>query len=388
MRIEVARGRWLQVGLPPNPVAGYEGDEIGDAHTAGKQGAFLSQEFVTAGKLRLAQAVVSHEVRQAEHDHAAWRQRVLNDVHVAYDDVLAAQRGVEVAGQLVRIGEEGLKAAEKALEAKEFSRVDVLGARIETASARLRLDSFKNRHEAAWQRLAGVLGQPHLKPARLAGSLEDHLTPLTWEEAWQELLARSPELARAQAGVARARCAVALQCARRVPNVELQLAMQHDNASGDDVARLAVGVPLPLFNRNQGNIAQSQAELTVAQEEVRRVELDLHERLAAAMQRYRTARQEVETYQSSILPDARASLGLVRRGYELGQLGYLALLTAQRTYFNAELSCLESLRQLHFSSAGIRGLLLGSPGGGDALPPPFEPSRLGDLEDGQTRAVR
>jgi hypothetical protein len=31
MRIEGARGRWVQAGLPPNPVAGYEGDEIGDA---------------------------------------------------------------------------------------------------------------------------------------------------------------------------------------------------------------------------------------------------------------------------------------------------------------------------------------------------------------------
>ena len=53
MRIESARGQCQQVGLYPNPVAGYVSEEMGSGGTAGKQGAFVSQEIVTGGKLNL-----------------------------------------------------------------------------------------------------------------------------------------------------------------------------------------------------------------------------------------------------------------------------------------------------------------------------------------------
>ncbi len=52
-RVEAARGRCVQVGLYPNPVAGYMGSEIGNEGRAGQQGGFVSQEIVTAGKLQL-----------------------------------------------------------------------------------------------------------------------------------------------------------------------------------------------------------------------------------------------------------------------------------------------------------------------------------------------
>lgn len=64
-RAEAARGHWLQVGLYPNPVAGYLGAEIGNEGRAGQQGCFLSQEIVTAKKLQLSRNVASQEVRQA-----------------------------------------------------------------------------------------------------------------------------------------------------------------------------------------------------------------------------------------------------------------------------------------------------------------------------------
>src|SRR5574340_584936 len=80
MRIEAAQGKCVQVGLRPNPTMGYQGEEMGSLGTAGQQGAFVAQEFVTAGKLQLRRAVVAQEVVEAEHGAQAQRQRVLNDV--------------------------------------------------------------------------------------------------------------------------------------------------------------------------------------------------------------------------------------------------------------------------------------------------------------------
>ena len=168
-----------------------------------------------------------------------------------------------------------MRAAESLLQAKEVSRVDVLQARIEADSARILAEKARNRHQAAWRNLAAVAGAGDMQPAPLAGEMQDGLAQLTWDEALRRVLSDSPVLAEAQAGVARAEAVVARECAARVPNVDMQAGVQYDNATRDTIAGVQAGVPLPLFNRNQGNIRRAEAELAAAQGEVRRVELGL-----------------------------------------------------------------------------------------------------------------
>ena len=127
-RVEAARGRCVQVGLYPNPVAGYIGAEIGNEGQGGQQGSFVGQEIVTAGKLRLNRSVAEQEIRQAEWAWQSQRQRVLTDVRRSFYDVLVAQRTMELTEQLLRIGEEGVRSTESLMKAKEVARADVLQA--------------------------------------------------------------------------------------------------------------------------------------------------------------------------------------------------------------------------------------------------------------------
>jgi cobalt-zinc-cadmium efflux system outer membrane protein len=358
MQVRVARGKCIQAGLYPNPTIAYSGDEIGDEGRGGQQGAAFGQEIVTAGKLRFRSAVAAREIEQAEHAWLAQRGRVLNDVRSAWYEVLAAQRIVELNKQLVEIGRQGVKVAEDLLAAKEVARVDALQARIEADSARLQLRGAENHYQAAWRRLAAVLGTPQMEPAALAGSLEEQLPEWTWQDALTRLWRESPELGEAQAGVRRARCALAQECAERVPNIDLRGSVHYDNASRFIFAGAEFGMALPFYNRNQGNIYKAEAQLIDAEHEVQRVRLVLQQRLAAAFEQYATAREEVGRYVADILPNAQASLDLVRTGYRQGQFDYLTLLTAQRTFFRMNLAYLESLRQWRLGHVAIEGLLL------------------------------
>lgn len=358
MRVEAAKGKCLQEGLYPNPVIGYEAEEIGIDGSAGQQGMFLGQEIITAGKLGLRTAVVAQEIEQAQHAWESQRARVLNDLRSAWYEVLVAQRMVQLNEQLVLIGEEGVKAASTLVESMEVSRVDVLQARIEADSTRLQLYDARNRYQAAWRRLAAVLGTPDMDPTPLAGELEEDLPRLTFEDALRDLLCLSPELAEAQAAARRARCAVARECAAWVPDVDVRAGVRYHDADHHAVAALEVGLPLPLFNRNQGNICKAEAEVIAAEYEVQRVELVLRRRLAAAFQRYSKARNDAAQYAAQILPNARKSLGLVQQDYRDGKADYLTLLTAQRTYFEASLAYLEGLLQCRASAVEIEGFLL------------------------------
>jgi cobalt-zinc-cadmium efflux system outer membrane protein len=358
-RVEAARAECVQAGLYPNPRIGYHATEIGDEGQGGQQGAFISQEFVTANKLQRGRDVANQSVEQALWACQAQRDRVLGDVRRAFYDVLVAQQTVALTDQLVRVGEEGVRAAEALFGAKEVSRVDVLQARIEADSARILADKARNRHSAAWRNLAVVAGAADMQPTPLVGELQDGLLQLTWEDALSRVLGTSPALEESRAGIARAEAVLSRECAGRVPNVEMLAGVAYDNATRDTIAEVQVGLPLPVFNRNQGNIRKAQAELAVARSEAHRTALELQQRLATVFEQYQNARCQVEKYAHEILPNAQTSLDLVTAGYRQGEFNYLTLLTAQRTFFQANLAYVDAVRDLRWATVAIEVNLLG-----------------------------
>jgi cobalt-zinc-cadmium efflux system outer membrane protein len=373
MNIRAAEGDYVQAGLYPNPTIGYRGDEIGNNGTAGFQGAFVRQEFVTAGKLDLARAVASHGVKRAQLGCEIQRLRILNDVRVQFCTVLLAQRVIETNEQLVRIGEENLKTTQQLQEASEASVPDVLQSQIETETSRASLANARHRHWSAWRQLAALVGRPDMDPCRLNGSCEEVLPLLKWEEVSQKLLSESPVLAQARAKVDQARCELSRQCALRTPNVEVSTAVKYDNSTNYTVADVEIGVPIPFHNRNQGNILRAQAQLTAAERNVKRLELALRQELADIYEQYLNARTQAETYSERILPNARKSLELIQNGYRQGEFSYLTLLTAQRTFVSANLNYLNNLQELVARRVTLEGMLLR--GGLEEATPVDQPSQ-------------
>ena len=357
-RVQALEGEQIQVGLYPNPVIGYQSEEMGESGQAGQHGMYLRQEVVTSGKLRLNRAVVSQEVQQARWEYEMQQWRVTNAVRSQAYDVLAAQRTMEVAQELVGIGKAAEESAEKLFDANQVSQVDVLQARVEANTAQLQLIAARKTHEAAWRRLSIVIGLPDLQPSPLGNSLDGSLPELSWNQAVAELMQQSPQLASARTGVERARAAWARACAGRTPNVETGASVRYNDESDSTTLSLQVGVPLMIYDRNQGNIMRAQAELLAAQQNVQRVELLLQDRLAEAFREFEVAREQVAQYRQGILPDAKKSLELTRAGYQQSEFGYLELLTAQQTYSRTNLAYIARLRELWLSAVQIDGMLL------------------------------
>jgi len=356
--VDAARGRFVQAGLYPNPTLGYAGSEIGNEGRAGQQGGMVEQQIILGNKLALAQQTVGHEVDRLVHLLEAQRLRVLTDTRRQFYEVLVAQRTRELTGELVRISQEAVRSADVLFRNQEASRVDLLQAKVELQSSQINLDNANNRYLSAWRGLTAVVGDTQLAPTPLAGELLGEIPVLTWEETLIELVGSSPELAAARSNLNRAQWAVRQAQAVPIPDLTLQGMVQYDNATEDTVASAQFGLPIPLFNRNQGGIAAAQSEVISAQANVARLELSLRQRLAEVFERYDNARRQVVRYEQDILPQSRESLDLIGSGYRQGEFNYLSLLTAQRTYFQANLAYLQSVQELRTSSLTIRGLLL------------------------------
>ncbi len=357
-RVQAARGRWVQAGLYPNPKIGYMADEIGNFGKAGMQGGAFSQEIVRGGKLGLDRAVASREIAQAQQQLEVQRWRVTNDVRAQFYSLLVAQRTMELSDQLTELGRRSLKSAEDLFRGMLVSRVDVLQAQIELSTVQATAEGARHRYAAAWRRLAATIGVPEMQPVPVSGDLQPGMDRLTWEDSLQRILGSSPELGAAFAGVQRARFALARARAEPIPNIDFEASVQHDNESGDDVAGVTIMVPIPIHNKNQGAICAAEAELRMAQAEVARLQLALQNRLATAFERYATALELTERYQSVILPNARQSLDLVDQAYRAEELSYVNVLMAQRTFAQTNLAYLTALQDLWESRNAIDGLLL------------------------------
>src|SRR5262249_31685689 len=114
----------------------------------------------------------------------------------------------------------------------------------------------------------------------------------------------------------------------------------------------------PIWNRNQGNILATQAQIGEAIQEVGRVENDLVRRLATAFGTYTAGRQRADRYRKSILPRAQESYQLALQAYKGGQFEYLRVLQAQRSLAEANLEYVRSLGEMWQSASEIAGLML------------------------------
>jgi cobalt-zinc-cadmium efflux system outer membrane protein len=358
--LEAARGNWVQVGLPPNPSVGYEGQQIGSRGLAEQDGVFIGQEFVRGGKLRLNREVAAQEIEKAKHQLTAQQQRVLTDVRIAFYQVLIAQRQERLTSELRSIAGEVVKTAEALLQAKEVARVDIVQSQLELENADILVQNARNRSRAAWQTLVSVVGNPDMPSQRLEGDIEEVRATHELQSSLQRLLSSSPEIAAAMAEIQRARLAAERARVETTPNITVQgLVNWRDNGiGGRSDGGVTVGVPLPIWNRNQGGIVQAAQQAAAAEVALQQLELSLRSRLAPVYERYANAHNQVTKYRTKILPAAQESLDLTRKMYKAGEATFLSLLTAQRTFSQTNLNYLDALRELRTAEVEIEGLLL------------------------------
>lgn len=357
-RMQSASGRHLQAGLYPNPTIGYHGTQVGNLGTAGGQGAIVTQRLITAGKRRLDQTIAGRAFDETHFRFHAQELRILSDVEIRFYNVLVAQQRLRLTADLARIGDDVLEATRSLLRAGLATENHALQAEIRADQAHILLDNAEDVHIEAWRRLAAVIGTPTMKLTPLAGDLDSERPILEWDACHTAVMANHPELNAAQTRVQRMCLAVERAKREPIPNVDLSVSLRHQNVTQSDVANVQVGIPFPVFDKNQGNIRAAQAEWRAANAEVQRVELELQDRLAIAYRRYTSARQQVQRYRQRMVPAAKKSLEIVLGGYEKRQVEYLTLLTAQQTNLEVNLSYLDSLREVRTAEALINGQLL------------------------------
>ncbi len=360
LEVGVAQGNRLQAGLYPNPELYGDFGELGDRQGRGGINAFpvISQEIVTAHKLKLDQAIVDGTVNQANLAVTEQTFAVVADIRKKFFEYLTVQERLKVLAKLRSLATKSYRYTEQLEKAKQTSKLDVVQLRVDRNRVAARYDSTQARRRATWRELTAIVGVPHLPIADVRGTLEYPLPNYDLKAALQYAMNRHPQVLAAHVGVTKAQVVLRRASVQKIPNVTVGAGYVRQNQNKSDDWLIRFSVPLPVFDRNQGNVLAAQAALAQAHAEVRQAQNDIARKVANAFAVYQSERKRAERYREDILEDAERAYKLALAGFQGGEFGYLRVLAAQRALAEARLEYLESLSKAWQAASDISGLLL------------------------------
>jgi cobalt-zinc-cadmium efflux system outer membrane protein len=356
--ISAEQGIFHQAGIFPNPQVGYLNNTASRSGVENSNGTFFAQEFPTKNKLKLAQNSAAVEIQRYSWDNESQRKRVLNDLKIRYYEVLGAQESLKVAEHVVQIAEEIERIAADRFQRKIDTEPDYLQAERHLDLVRIGRDDAEDRLETAWDQMAIMIGCSHLQRVPINEDLTQNIPILDRETCWQNLLANSPQLRSTECDLGHAVATYNEARAQAYPNVTLQIVTKYDTVTQADTISSLVALPLPITNRNQGNIEKSSADIQAARAEITRVQLVLRDQLNESFRDYRKFYRTATRFEKTILPSMEKSLESATRVYKSGQTGITPVLTQQQQYFQTQETHIEALTNLHKTAVQIQGMQL------------------------------
>lgn len=341
--IESARAQQITAGLFPNPVlsvatvGSFAKDQFGTPSNLSRSGQVYTQVqqlFEMAGKrgYRIESASFGAQSAEANFEDA------IRQLSFAVKD---AYYRVQLAHRRLALAEENRDRFARILEVNTIRFKKGYIAEIDLIRIRLQFVDFQSQviqavqdANAARADLRLLLRLSPTTKLELTTELEYHRVDPDISALRLVAMDTRPDI-RVKRFVQSQRMAdLKLAKAYRYPDLTAGGGYAFQGATGPDLQQqfgLSFGVPVPLFNRNQGGIAQAEVGFQVAEAELQKTLIQVENQVDLAYRNLLQSRQLVEAYQAGVLEDARATLTIVERAYERGGATILDLLDAART---------------------------------------------------------
>lgn len=259
---------------------------------------------------------------------------------------LAAERRLSVARDALVLTDRLIAAVRTQLAEGEVSTMEANLAEIEVGRARARVLTARREEASASLELKELLGLSPEAPIRLAaagggipGAIGDEppAAPVLAEDSLVVLaLARRPDLAARAAAVRESETLTTLARRSSFPNLRLGAAMERGEQDGSPRLGPAIGLSLPLFNRNQGLVDQRLALTAQARLDQRATALRIRAEVVEAVRAYRSASEESALYETSVVRPARDNIALLEIAYREGKISLPTLLLLRNQLLDAE----------------------------------------------------
>jgi len=346
-RAEVRRAEARLLGARPYPlnpeIEFSAGDRRGPGETSTDRSIGISQEIQIGGQRRKGVATVEAAVEAARSVFERELRLLAASVEQAFAETLRARELNEIAVADVELARQLLRFSVRRLEAGSGTQVELNLARSTTGQTERALRLSESAEETARNRLSELIGLPAEAGLRVVGEQpmpEDRMLQL--EELLASAIQNRADLAALHHEAESAERAIELSRSLRIPNVRLG-AFYEEEEGTDEIKGVSLSVPLPLFNRNQGEVAQAQAEAERLAAEGSATELAVRREVADALAQYRSAREAARSLRDLVVGTLEENLTLLQKALDAGKVGASDVLVFRREFVEGQRQYVEAL---------------------------------------------
>ena len=351
LEIRAAEARALQAGLLPNPEAELHVEDVlgTGSFEGGRQAQVtlqLSQLVELGGKrkARIAVAGSGRDVASAEYE--VKRIEVLAEATKRFLDVLERQHSLDLVREAVELDRATLDVVRRRITAGAGSLLEEKRAQVTLAQSRVSDEDARHELAVARTTLAAVWGAPKPTFERVEAELFARRPVPEWAKL-ERNLDGSPEILLRTTERRLRDAELRLAEARRIPDVTLLAGPRRLEGADEQALVFGLSAPLPLFDRNQGSIAEASTLVEKTGAERRAAEVRLRALLYELWQELTHAGHVLDVLERDLLPAAEATLALSREGFERGRFSHLELLDAGRAFLEARRRRIEAAASFH-----------------------------------------
>jgi len=356
--IRALEGLTLQAGLLKNPElslnvenAGNVQKLTGDINSSHAVAQEVVQQLSTiriyqlielGGKraARVNAALLGEEL--AAKDYEIKRIDIIFRVANVFTEVLAAQERLRLAEETKQVAQNVVSTVSGRVQGGKVAPIEETRVKVGLSTTRIELEQAQRDLTGARKRLALLWNSssPQFNQAR--GNLETSIAPPPFQSLEERVL-NNPVALRAIKNIEQRKALLEVEQTRRIPNLTISAGAVHHAQLGGTTIVAGLQIPLPLFDRNQGNLTDAHQRVDKAVDEQMVAELRLKTELAQSYETMSAVWSEINILRDEVLPGAKSAFNVTRRGYELGKFGLLELLDAQRILFQNQILYVRAL---------------------------------------------
>jgi cobalt-zinc-cadmium efflux system outer membrane protein len=354
--VAAMQGVVKQAGLRPNPRLFVQSEDLrpwASDYTFSQNTedyAFVSQTLETDGKRSNRVHMAEARLNETEAQRMLQLQQLEGRVATSYWNAQSTARIRDLMQQDLSAVDETIRYQQERVNAGAMKGVDLIRMQIERDRLVMALESARREAQTARVDLVRQIGRELPDGIELTDSLEAVVQ--VPKQSLEEVLAQRADVAMAHEAVAAAEADLKLQKSMGVPDVDVVGGMKRNLT--DNTLYMGVQVPLPLWNKNQGEKERAKASLQTAQEQLEQTVFAVKQDVATATATYE---QELDTIQST-LPDARErarqNLSIMRDAYVSGGVDLLRYLDAERTEIDVEAGAFRALAEFHLAALQLK----------------------------------
>lgn len=290
-----------------------------------------------------------HRLKAAQDQTAVTKSTVADNqrsltfsVASQFTNALLAESALDFARQDLQGFQNTVEISEAQYKAGAISEGDLLKIKLQLLQFQTDVTSAQLAREQALAALRQLLGFESVPmDYDVEGELQYQKLPYNLEDLQAMAIKDRPDLRAAQQNVTASQSQHTL--AKADGKVDVTGSLTYTHVSGFNSLSTLVSFPLPFFNRNQGEIARTDAAITQAKEAESEASEQVMTDVRTAFETVHTSEQTLQIYQSGYLDQAKQSVDISQYAYQRGAVSLLDFLDAERSYRDTELAYRQQL---------------------------------------------